>query len=77
MHLLRIQSGKAPKIAFTGISRKEVIAKIHEMKLQSFHDAYYFEPGHFEKLGMNGEGSCDYYIIASPDDLAFYENKQF
>jgi hypothetical protein len=76
MHLLRIQNGKSPKIAFTG-SRKDVVAKIHEMKLQSFHDAYYFEPGHFEKLGMNGEGSHDYYIIASEDDLAYYENKQF
>jgi NAD(P)H-flavin reductase len=76
MHLLRIQSGKAPKIAFTGKSRKEVVDKIKEMKLQSYHDAYYFEPGHFEKLGMNGEVR-DYYIIASPDDLAFYENKQF
>lgn len=76
MHLVRIQNGKAPKVAFTG-SRKEVAAKIVEMKLQSFHDAYYFEPGHFEKLGMNGEGSHDYYIIASSDDLAFYENQQF
>lgn len=76
MHLVRIQNGKAPKVAFTG-SGREIAAKIKEMKLQSFHDAYYFEPGRFEKLGMNGEGSWDYYIIASSDDLAFYENKQF
>jgi len=76
MHLIRIQSGKDPKIVFTG-SRKDVITKIHELKLQSFHDAYFFEPGKFEKLGMNGEGSWDYYTIADTDDLSFYENKQF
>jgi hypothetical protein len=47
------------------------------MKLCSFHDAYYYECAKFEKLGMNGEGSWDYYTIADTDDLSFYENKQF
>lgn len=76
MHLIRIQKDKTPKIVFTG-SRKEVVTKIHELKLCSFHDAYFFECGKFEKLGMNNEKSLDYYVIADTDDLSFYENKQF
>jgi hypothetical protein len=76
MHLIRIQNDKPPKVVFTG-SGREVANKIREMKLQSFHDAYYFEPGRFEKLGLNGEGSWDYYIMGSTDDLSFYEDKQF
>lgn len=74
MHLLRIQNDKSPKIVFTG-SRKDVVAKIHELKLCSFHDAYFFECGKFEKLGQSGEKSWDYYTIADTDDLSFYENK--
>jgi DNA-binding Lrp family transcriptional regulator len=76
MHLVRVQKDKAPRIVFTG-SRKEVITKIHELKLCSFHDAYFFECGKFEKLGMNGEDSWDYYTIADTEDMSFYENKQF
>jgi len=72
MHLVRIQNDKDPKIVFTG-SRKQIAEKIKEMKLQSFHDAYYFEPGRFEKLGMNEEGSWDYYQIADTEDLSFFE----
>jgi hypothetical protein len=30
-----------------------------------------------EKLGMNGEKTLDYYVIADAEDLSFYENKQF
>ena len=74
MHLIRIQNDKSPKIVFTG-SRKEVIVKIRELKLCSFHDAYYFECGKFEKLGQSGEKSWDYYIIADTEDLSFYENR--
>jgi hypothetical protein len=76
MHLIRIQKDKTPKIVFTG-SRKEIADKIKELKLCNFHDAYYFECGKMEKLGMNGEKTLDYYVIADAEDLSFYENKQF
>lgn len=76
MHLVRIQNEKDPKIIFTG-SRSDIAKKIKEMKLCDFHGAYFFECGKFEKLGLSGEGSWDYYVIADTDDLSFYENKQF
>jgi hypothetical protein len=74
MHLIRIQNDKPPRIVFTG-SKKQIAEKILEMKLCNFHDAYFYECAKFEKLGLSGESSWDYYIIAATEDLSFYENK--
>jgi len=63
MKLIRIQKGKKRKVIFEG-TINEVADKIHEMDLEDYHDAFFYEHGKFENMGVCGEDTWDYYMIS-------------
>ena len=67
MKLVRIRSRKKPQTVLEG-TEKEIIAKIHELNLVDWHDAFFYENGKFENMGICGEKKWDYYMIKTKKD---------
>ena len=51
------------KVVFEG-TINEVVDKIHEMNLEDYHDAFFYERGKFENMGVCGEDIWDYYMTS-------------
>lgn len=66
MILVRLRNNKDPKIIIHG-NESELIKEIHKRNLCDYHDAYFYERGKFENLGLSSN-VWDYYTI--------YESKE-
>jgi len=66
MILVRLQNSKKPEIILEG-KEEDLIKKIHELNLCDWHDAFFYERGKFENLGL-WEDEYDYYQIYTSEE---------
>jgi hypothetical protein len=66
MILVRHRNNNEPEIVIDGVE-KDIIKKIHELNLSDWHDAFFYESGKFENLGLNSD-VYDYYTIYTDID---------
>jgi hypothetical protein len=60
--LVRLRSNLPEEIIIES-DESDIIKKIHELNLVDYHDAFFYERGKFENMGLNECDIFDYYII--------------